>query len=203
MPAKNTLHQSFKEIAKRFSIPEDQIQTILDQIKIKSSDKPTGEQLQGFEKVCDMLRSGMQLDVAVEAIHKEAKHNQIDRQQAQPEASANGKPNDTSLAVADSSVISNSEGKEFAQDFNWQGLEQSVKEVAQQVAPEAREEFVNGAADKATNIVDGMYAYGQYLMNEAFRAEIDNEEFGQQVNDDIIKAIRTGKSQTGASKTSP
>lgn len=203
MPANNTLHQSFKEIAKCFSIPEDQIQTILERIKIKSSAKPSSEQLQGFEKVCDMLRSGTQLDVAVEAIHTEAKTNQTDKHRAEPGASANGgTPSDTSLAVTESSAILNHDGKEFAQNYNWQGLEQSVKEVAQQVAPEARQKFVKGAAEEADHVAAGMYAYGRYVMHEELREEIGKGEF-KQVKEEIIKAIRTGKSQKGSPEKSP
>lgn len=77
----NTIHNSFKEIAKRYSIGEDQISTILELIKIKSSAKPSDEQLGGFEQVCQMVQSGMELDVAVQSIHESAKKNN----EAQPE----------------------------------------------------------------------------------------------------------------------
>ena len=77
----NTIHNSFKEIAKRCSIPEDQISPILESIKIKSSAKPTEEQIKGFEQVCQMVQSGMELDVAVQSIHESAKKNN----KAQPE----------------------------------------------------------------------------------------------------------------------
>lgn len=77
----NTIHNSFKEIAKRYSIGEDQISPILESIKIKSSAKPSDEQLRGFEQVCQMVQSGMELDAAVQSIHAEAKNNNL----AQPE----------------------------------------------------------------------------------------------------------------------
>lgn len=77
----NTIHNSFKEIAKRYSIGEDQISTILESIKIKSSAKPSDQQLKGFDQVCQMVQSGMELDAAVQSIHEEAKNNN----KAQPE----------------------------------------------------------------------------------------------------------------------
>ncbi len=77
----NTIHNSFKEIAKRYSIGEDQISPILESIKIKSSAKPSDEQLKGFEQVCQMVQSGIELDAAVQLIHEEAKNNN----KAQPE----------------------------------------------------------------------------------------------------------------------
>ena len=77
----DTIHNSFKEIAKRYSIAEDQISTILESIKIKSSAKPSDEQLKGFDQVCQMVQSGIELDAAVQSIHEEAKNNN----KAQPE----------------------------------------------------------------------------------------------------------------------
>ena len=73
----NTIHNSFKEIAKRYSIGEDQISPILESIKIKSSAKPSDEQLRGFEQVCQMVQSGIELDAAVQSIHEQAKNNNL------------------------------------------------------------------------------------------------------------------------------
>jgi len=71
----NAIHDSFKQIAERYSIPEDQISKILESIKIKSSVKPSDEQLRGFEKVCQMIQSGTELELAVQSIHEEAKNS--------------------------------------------------------------------------------------------------------------------------------
>ncbi|MEH2260397.1 hypothetical protein [Nostoc sp.] len=71
----NAIHDSFKQIAERYSIPKDQISKILESIKIKSLAKPSSEQIRGFEKVCQMVQSGMELEVAVQTIHEEAKNS--------------------------------------------------------------------------------------------------------------------------------
>lgn len=105
-------NNSFKEIAKRYSIPEDQISKILESIKIKSSAKPSDEQLKGFEKVCQMIQSGMELDVAVQSIHEEAKNNnktQKENGEALPAAQAQLKAEDGVNAQLNNLVLQEAE----------------------------------------------------------------------------------------------
>lgn len=67
------VNQAYKEIAYRYSVGEDKIPEILKGIKVsKGADKPTEEQLKGFEEVCKLLQSGMELNLAVQSIHGQA-----------------------------------------------------------------------------------------------------------------------------------
>lgn len=129
----NTIHNSFKEIAKRCSIPEDQISTILESIKIKSSAKPSDEQLKGFEKVCQMIQSGMELDMAVQSIHEEVKNNnktQKENGEALPTAQAQPKTEDGVKVQIDNYVL---EQAERAADATVAGFPQMAIEEQQRV----------------------------------------------------------------------
>lgn len=126
-------NNSFKEIAKRYSIGEDQISEILESIKIKSSAKPSDEQLKGFEKVCQMIQSGMELDVAVQSIHEEAKNNNKTQQEngeALPAAQAQPKAEDGVKVQIDNYVL---EQAERAADATVAGFPQMAIEEQQRV----------------------------------------------------------------------
>lgn len=162
-------NNSFKEIANRYSIPEDQISRILESIKIKSSAKPSDEQLRGFEKVCQMVQSGMELDVAVQSIHEEAKNNnktQKENDQVLPAAQAQLKAENGMNAQFDDLVF---EQAERAADFALAELPQIALEQRQHY----REKFIQRFRQHIVErLQDPSY-------QQQFQAVIEGKEMGK------------------------
>lgn len=52
------MNEALFEIASRYDVAEDRISEILTGMKLKNPEKPTKRQLEGFEKVCTLLKEG-------------------------------------------------------------------------------------------------------------------------------------------------
>jgi hypothetical protein len=164
----NTIHNSFKDIAKRHSIGEDKISPILESIKIKSSAKPSDEQLKGFEQVCQMVQSGIELDVAVQSIHEQAKNNNL----AQPE---NGEmlPAQAQLEVEDGIKV---QIDNYAFELAERAADASVAKIPQMAIEEEqrfREAFIQRFRQRlAERLQDPS-------VKQQFQAVIEGEDMGK------------------------
>ena len=153
----NTIHNSFKDIAKRYSVTEDQISPILESIKIKSSAKPSDEQLGGFEQVCQMIQSGIELDAAVQSIHEQAKNNNL----AQPE---NGEmlPAQAQLEVEDGIKV---QIDNYAFELAERAADASVAKIPQMAIEEEqrfREVFIQRFRQRLAERLQDPSQYGSF-----------------------------------------
>lgn len=73
------MNNALKEIASKYSVSEEKIPEILAGMKIKDAQKPTKPQLEGFEKVCTMLKEGQPMDQALATILESAKNDSIQK----------------------------------------------------------------------------------------------------------------------------
>lgn len=95
------MNNALKEIASKYSVSEEKIPEILAGMKIKDAQKPTRPQLEGFEKVCTMLKEGQSMDQALATILESAK-NDLSQKDTQTNPRANS---------SQSAQIENSEAK--------------------------------------------------------------------------------------------
>jgi hypothetical protein len=65
-------NDKLKAIATKYEVPENQIQIILNILSVKA-ENPSETQLKGFEKVCELIKSGTPLERAAQAVATEAK----------------------------------------------------------------------------------------------------------------------------------
>jgi hypothetical protein len=68
------MNEALKEIASRYEVAEDRISEILSQMKVKNPEKPTKKQLEGFERVCTLLKEGKSIEEATEIVVSQAKN---------------------------------------------------------------------------------------------------------------------------------
>lgn len=70
-----SISKDLKEIAARHAINnEKRIEEILVAMPVPNTDKPTEEQVRGFEKVCSLIQGGKQINEAINAVCEEAKN---------------------------------------------------------------------------------------------------------------------------------
>jgi uncharacterized protein YoaH (UPF0181 family) len=68
------MNEALKEIANRYEVAEDKISEILEKLPVKNPEKPTKKQIQGFEKVCTLIKEGKSTEEAIEIVVREAKN---------------------------------------------------------------------------------------------------------------------------------
>ncbi|GFE72211.1 hypothetical protein [Chroococcus sp. FPU101] len=69
------MNEAIKEIANKYEIIEERISEILAGMKVKNPGKPTKIQLEGFEKVCILIKEGKGVEEAIAIVVAEAKNN--------------------------------------------------------------------------------------------------------------------------------
>lgn len=68
------MNNALKDIATRYEVSEEKMLEILGRMKVKNAEKPSKPQIEGFEKVCILLKEGKSMDTAITAILDEAKN---------------------------------------------------------------------------------------------------------------------------------
>ncbi|NJO94387.1 MAG: hypothetical protein HC820_08720 [Hydrococcus sp. RM1_1_31] len=68
------MNETLKEIASRYEVAEDRIPEILEKLPVKNPEKPTKKQIQGFEKVCTLIKEGKSTEEAIDIVISEAKN---------------------------------------------------------------------------------------------------------------------------------
>lgn len=68
------MNNALKDIATRYEVSEEKMLEILGRMKVKNAEKPSKPQIEGFEKVCTLLKEGKSMDTAITAILDEAKN---------------------------------------------------------------------------------------------------------------------------------
>lgn len=81
------MNNVLKDIATRYEISEEKMLDILARMKIKNAEKPSKPQIEGFEKVCTLLKEGKPMEEAITAILDEAKNGKSNEPQINGEAS--------------------------------------------------------------------------------------------------------------------
>lgn len=92
------MNNALKEIACKYEVSEEEIPAILAGMKVKDAQKPSKPQLEGFEKVCRMLKEGQPMDQALATILEEAKNDKT-----QKDTQVNGSTNPSESLQTESS----------------------------------------------------------------------------------------------------
>ncbi|HEY9825809.1 MAG TPA: hypothetical protein V6D19_10200, partial [Stenomitos sp.] len=95
----NKVNPAFKDIALRYKITEEQIPNIVKSMQLNPEDSPSETQLKGFEEICKLLETGMELGLATQTVK-----NTIREEKAKKQASEIV-PNDQALATQDPAAI--------------------------------------------------------------------------------------------------
>jgi hypothetical protein len=72
------MNEALKEIASRYEVASDRIPEILEKLPLKNPEKPTKKQIQGFERVCSLIKEGKSIEEAVEVVVGEAKNGKFE-----------------------------------------------------------------------------------------------------------------------------
>jgi len=73
------MNNALNEIAAKYEVSEEKIPEILAGMKVKDAQKPSKAQLDGFEKVCTLLKEGKPMDQALATILEEAKSDKMQK----------------------------------------------------------------------------------------------------------------------------
>jgi len=94
-----TISKDLKAIATRYAInDEKQIEEILIAMPVTNTDKPSEEQIKGFEKVCALIQDGKQMSEAIKAASLETKNGKSERAPQTNDSAAPSKSPHTELS---------------------------------------------------------------------------------------------------------
>ncbi len=92
------MNDALKEIARKYAVSEEKISQILAGMKVKDVQKPSKPQLEGFEKVCTLLKEGKPMEQALATILDEAKNGKPERAPQTNGSAAHSKSPQTELS---------------------------------------------------------------------------------------------------------
>uniref|UniRef100_B8HYZ8 Uncharacterized protein n=1 Tax=Cyanothece sp. (strain PCC 7425 / ATCC 29141) TaxID=395961 RepID=B8HYZ8_CYAP4 len=187
------IHQSFKDIAHRFSVSEEQIGPILERIKIKTAEVPSEEQLKGFEKVCTMLKSGMPLDQAVQSLHEEAKTHKTQGTKAAPSPS----PTEAALAQTNQAAIATL-GQDVPQGVK-AGLDSISAEAAQLTLKQLPQLIAQTTNTNEQHLTEGVVGFVTASYQDHIAKGLQDPQFLEAVR----QAMAAGKSRNTSATKSP
>jgi len=94
------MNNALKEIAGKYEVSEESIPEILTGMKVKDVQKPSKPQLEGFEKVCILLKEGKPMDQALATVLEAAKNDRL-----QKDTQTNGSTNPVQSPQTESSQV--------------------------------------------------------------------------------------------------
>jgi hypothetical protein len=143
--AENKVNQAFREVALRHKVAEGQIPDILKKMQLNPADNPSEAQLKGFEEVCKLIESGMDLDLATQTVKNTTREEKTKKQP--PEFVSQ----DKSLAVQEPTALREASVKRFEETVPGD-LREAINEPLDQDAAET----VKGLPGSIANSVDGV-----------------------------------------------
>ncbi len=200
------MNSKLKNITSKYSIDHNEIPYILDGLKVKDDKKLDGQQLEGFENVCRLLKEGQTLDQAIAQVVEQARNDHGQEQETSLESP-------TQNLIQDNNDSPDIEQSEFTHDTDIQATttEQPQEEQPQQNAPTTQIDLKElGLSDEqlsflsqqqVDNLLNALatvsYAQRQQLiakfllatrqkLDQALRSPQVREQFRQMLSEDIV-----------------
>lgn len=139
----NKVNPAFKDIALRYKIAEEQIPNIVKSMQLNPEESPSETQLKGFEEICKLVETGMELGLATQTVK-----NTIREEKAKKQASENV-PNAQALATQNPAAIRQATLVQFDET-----VPGDLKEAINQPLDEDAVETVKGLPESIAGSVD-------------------------------------------------
>ncbi|MBW4554204.1 MAG: hypothetical protein KME35_24340 [Aphanocapsa sp. GSE-SYN-MK-11-07L] len=172
-------NNTLKETAQRFGIPEEKIPEILQAMKIKDAKNFTDAQVQGFEKICSLMKGGMEMAMAVQTAQEEVRTSKTSKaaeangsSPADGSAAAIVQKESTSLLLMDNQAAQEAIAK-LPHDFQT-ALRGLVRQLAQKVAKEI-----------PRSTTEDIHRYEQQLLTAIGPAAV------AMLNQEVIQIVKT------------